>query len=93
MRSAPSTDSTDSTDRCWGSQPKHVSNPALIFFAPISFMYHILGPRDALFTSAFLQNGAKLRVFGSGDNEISMVYLDNYCHGLMLGEKALYVDP
>jgi hypothetical protein len=30
-----------------------------------------------------------LRVFGSGDNRISMCYVDNYCHGLMLAEAKL----
>lgn len=29
------------------------------------------------------------RVFGDGDTAISMTYVDNFCHGLMLAEKAL----
>jgi hypothetical protein len=29
------------------------------------------------------------RVFGDGDTEISMTYVDNFCHGLMLAEAAL----
>ena len=32
----------------------------------------------------------KLRIIGSGENLISMTHVDNYCHGLILGEKALY---
>jgi hypothetical protein len=32
----------------------------------------------------------KLRVFGSGNNQISFCHVDNYCHGLMLGAAALY---
>jgi nucleoside-diphosphate-sugar epimerase len=50
----------------------------------------VYGPRDGLFLAKFLQSGPRLRIFGAGDNEISMVYIDNYCHGLILGERALY---
>ena len=32
----------------------------------------------------------KLRVFGNGENKISFCHVDNYCHGLILGAKALY---
>lgn len=32
----------------------------------------------------------KLRVFGNGENIISFCHVDNYCHGLILGAKALY---
>lgn len=52
--------------------------------------HQVYGPRDNLFLPSFLKNGKRLRIFGSGENEISMVYVDNYCHGLMLGEQALY---
>ncbi len=30
----------------------------------------------------------KLRVFGPGENRISVCYCDNYCHGLMLGYEV-----
>jgi hypothetical protein len=29
-------------------------------------------------------------VFGPGDNLVSVCYVDNYCHGLIIGERALY---
>lgn len=32
----------------------------------------------------------QLRVFGNGKNKVSFTYLDNYCHGLILGYDALY---
>lgn len=48
------------------------------------------GPRDALFLTNVLRDARRLRVFGSGTNEVSMVYVDNYCHALILGERALY---
>ena len=34
----------------------------------------------------------KLRIFGDGQNKCSICYVDNYCHGLILGERALYKD-
>merc|ERR1712216_558934 len=34
----------------------------------------------------------KLRVFGSGKNKVCWTYVDNYCHGLILAERALYKD-
>ena len=48
------------------------------------------GPRDQLFLANFLKAGKKLRVFGKGRNKISTCYVDNYCHGLILGEPALF---
>ena len=49
------------------------------------------GPRDTLFLSTVLENGAKgrLRCFGSGRNRVAFTYVDNYCHALMLAEQAL----
>lgn len=29
-------------------------------------------------------------MFGNGKNKVSFTYLDNYCHGLILGYDALY---
>jgi len=52
--------------------------------------HQVYGPHDGLFLTNFLKNARRLRVFGSGKNEISMCYVDNYCHALMLGERALY---
>jgi len=52
--------------------------------------HQVYGPRDRLFLPNFLRNASHLRIFGNGENEISMVHVDNYCHGLMLGARALY---
>lgn len=54
--------------------------------------HQVYGPRDPLFLPNFLAaaESGKLRVFGKGDNEISVCYVDNYCHGLILGYQALY---
>lgn len=52
--------------------------------------HQVYGPRDQLFLANFLKAGRKLRVFGKGRNKISTCYVDNYCHGLILGEQALY---
>lgn len=32
----------------------------------------------------------QLRVFGNGKNKVSFTYVDNYCHGLILGVDSLY---
>ena len=52
--------------------------------------HQVYGTRDFLFLHNFLLNASRLRVFGPGDNLVSVCYVDNYCHGLILGERALY---
>ena len=54
--------------------------------------HQVYGPRDALFLPSLLSTAAtgRLRVFGNGENLISFCHVDNYCHGLILGEEALY---
>lgn len=52
--------------------------------------HQVYGPRDMLFLHNFLIARKKLRIIGSGKNKISMTHVDNYCHGLIIGEKALY---
>lgn len=54
--------------------------------------HQVYGPKDGLFLPSLLQTAAsgKLRIFGDGDNLISFCHVDNYCHGLILGEEALY---
>lgn len=51
-----------------------------------------LRSRDMLFMPSLLEAAGKgqLRVFGNGKNKVSFTYLDNYCHGLILGFDALY---
>jgi len=56
--------------------------------------HQVYGPRDNLFLPNLLEaamNG-KLRVFGKGYNRICFTHVDNYCHGLIIAEKALYPD-
>eukprot|EP00755_Sulcionema_specki_P004500 Sspe_Gene.30222::Locus_14864_Transcript_1_1_Confidence_1.000_Length_1320::g.30222::m.30222 len=54
--------------------------------------HQVYGPRDNLFLPNILETGAtgKLRVFGPGTNRICFSHVDNYCHALILGERALY---
>lgn len=55
--------------------------------------HQVYGPHDSLFLSKFLETAGsgKLRIFGRGDNKISLCHNDNYCHGLICGADALYV--
>lgn len=54
--------------------------------------HQVYGPRDTLFMPNIIETAAmgKLRVFGQGRNRVCFTYVDNYCHGLILGERALY---
>lgn len=56
--------------------------------------HQVYGPHDGLFFPKLMETcGTKrLRIFGKGDNLISVCYVDNYCHGLMCGADALYKD-
>jgi nucleoside-diphosphate-sugar epimerase len=55
--------------------------------------HQVYGPRDNLFLPNLLEAAGtgSLRIFGDGKNRICFSHVDNYCHGLILGEKALYV--
>ncbi len=54
--------------------------------------HQVYGPHDMLFLPNLLSAAAKgwLRIFGNGRNRISVCYVDNYCHALILGYNALY---
>ncbi|CAM9163130.1 unnamed protein product [Discosporangium mesarthrocarpum] len=62
--------------------------------------HQIYGPRqvgkglDTLFLPSLLEAAGKgqLRIFGNGNNKVSFTYIDNYCHGLILGYDALFKD-
>lgn len=56
--------------------------------------HQVYGPRDNLFLPNLLEAAmsGKLRVFGEGHNRICFTHVDNYCHGLIIAEKALYPD-
>jgi nucleoside-diphosphate-sugar epimerase len=56
--------------------------------------HQVYGPRDPLMLPSLLSaaGSGKLRIFGNGQNRISMTYVDNYCHGLILGCNALFKD-
>lgn len=53
--------------------------------------HQVYGPHDPLFLPALLETAGsgKLRVFGKGENKISVCYVDNYCHGLLCGADVL----
>ena len=52
--------------------------------------HQVYGPWDGLFLTNFLKAANKLRVFGRGENMISMCHVDNYAHALILGYHGLY---
>mmetsp|Transcript_40150 Transcript_40150/g.96978 ORF Transcript_40150/g.96978 Transcript_40150/m.96978 type:complete len:398 (-) Transcript_40150:216-1409(-) len=54
--------------------------------------HQVYGPYDSLFLPKLLETSGsgKLRIFGKGENKISVCHNDNYCHGLICGADALY---
>ena len=53
--------------------------------------HQVYGPRDSLFLPNLLRSAGtgQLRIFGSGENMISMTHVDNYCHALLLAGACL----
>mmetsp|Transcript_16879 Transcript_16879/g.38126 ORF Transcript_16879/g.38126 Transcript_16879/m.38126 type:complete len:406 (-) Transcript_16879:79-1296(-) len=53
--------------------------------------HQVYGPRDTLFLPNMMETAAtgKLHVFGDGSNRVCFTHVDNYCHGLILGERVL----
>lgn len=53
--------------------------------------HQVYGPRDTLFLTNVLEAAGlgRLRVFGRGRNRICFSYVDNYCHALIIAERAL----
>mmetsp|Transcript_21934 Transcript_21934/g.62240 ORF Transcript_21934/g.62240 Transcript_21934/m.62240 type:complete len:377 (+) Transcript_21934:74-1204(+) len=56
--------------------------------------HQVYGPYDSLFLPKLLETAGtgRLRIFGKGENKISLCHVDNYCHGLICGADALYKD-
>jgi len=54
--------------------------------------HQVYGPRDPLMLPNLLLpiGRGQLRIFGNGKNKVSFCYVDNYCHGLIIGFDALY---
>jgi nucleoside-diphosphate-sugar epimerase len=54
--------------------------------------HQLYGPYDSLFLPKLLETAGsgKLRIFGKGENQISLCHIDNYCHGILCGADALY---
>jgi nucleoside-diphosphate-sugar epimerase len=54
--------------------------------------HQVYGPWDGLFLPNLLHAAytGRLRVFGNGQNNISMCHVDNYSYGMILGYEALY---
>jgi len=63
------------------------------FLATCVMPHQVYGPYDTLFMPQLMYVSKKggLRVFGDGQNEISICYNDNYCHALMLAAEKLFV--
>jgi len=61
------------------------------FHACVISPHQVYGPRDGLFLPSLLENAAsgKLRTLGPGWNLVSMCFVDNICHALILGANAL----
>ena len=62
-------------------------------FLTVSVAPHQLyGKYDGLFLPKLLEaaGSGKLRIFGKGENKISLCHIDNYSHGLLCGADALY---
>ncbi|KAJ8905323.1 hypothetical protein NDN08_001830 [Rhodosorus marinus] len=62
------------------------------FLATCVMPHQVYGPYDTLFMPQLMYVSKKgiLRVYGDGQNEISICYNDNYCHALMLAAEKLY---
>lgn len=56
--------------------------------------HQVYGPRDNLFLPNILEAAGtgRLRIMGNGKNRICFTHVDNYCHGLIIAERALYRD-
>lgn len=54
--------------------------------------HQVYGPRDNLFLPNVLEaaGSGRLRIFGNGCNRICFTHVDNYAHGLIIAERALY---
>ncbi len=54
--------------------------------------HQVYGPRDNLFLPNILEAAGtdRIRIFGHGRNKICFTHVDNYAHGLIIAEKALY---
>jgi nucleoside-diphosphate-sugar epimerase len=54
--------------------------------------HQVYGPRDNLFLPNILEAAGtgRFRILGHGRNKICFTHVDNYCHGLIIAEKALY---
>eukprot|EP00188_Purpureofilum_apyrenoidigerum_P003803 Plantae.Rhodophyta-Purpureofilum_apyrenoidigerum.ctg407.p1 GENE.Plantae.Rhodophyta-Purpureofilum_apyrenoidigerum.ctg407~~Plantae.Rhodophyta-Purpureofilum_apyrenoidigerum.ctg407.p1 ORF type:complete len:412 (-),score=57.13 Plantae.Rhodophyta-Purpureofilum_apyrenoidigerum.ctg407:15-1142(-) len=61
------------------------------FFTVCVMPHQVYGPWDCLFMPQLMYAAkqGKLRVFGSGENNISICYNDNYCHALILAANKL----
>lgn len=68
------------------------NNPTQHFFTVSVAPHQVYGPHDPLFLPALLETAGngRLRIFGNGQNKISVCYVDNYCHGLICGADSLY---
>ena len=68
---------------------REANNPPHLLTVNIA-PHQVYGERDGLFLPNFLDAKDKLRIFGNGQNLASFCYVDNYCHGLILGHDAMH---
>merc|ERR1719453_2236347 len=54
--------------------------------------HQVYGPRENIFLPNMLEAAGtgRLRIFGPGKNRICFTHVDNYAHGLIIAERALY---
>jgi nucleoside-diphosphate-sugar epimerase len=85
---------------CWKNQddgddqPTDSSSPVCLRTISVA-PHQVYGPHDSLMLPALLETAAagRLRIFGRGRNQISVTFVDNYCHGLLCGADALLARP
>ena len=73
------------------SSPSDHEGPSNTLLTVAVAPHQVYGPRDGLFLPNLLNAAGtgKLRIFGRGENRISMTHVDNYCHALLLAGSKL----
>jgi len=76
--------------KAMGEKAMSEANDGKTLFTVAIAPHQVYGPRDMLFLHNFLLNAKRLRIFGNGNNKASFTHVDNYCHGLIIGERKLH---
>mmetsp|Transcript_28711 Transcript_28711/g.44107 ORF Transcript_28711/g.44107 Transcript_28711/m.44107 type:complete len:377 (+) Transcript_28711:122-1252(+) len=69
---------------------RKANNPPSLMTVAVA-PHQVYGPYDELFLPNFLRaaGDGKLRIFGAGENKISICHNDNYCHGLICAADVM----